>query len=131
MSLNLEGKKEVVAEVAARLANAQSVVLAEYRGLEVGDMTQLRAKARASGVYLRVLKNTLARRAVAGCVGRLRSADGFPHPWVIRVARTPTLISWTGDERPSVFPTAWREQWLRIASRARTFVQRVAGFCAG
>ena len=66
MSLNLEGKKEVVAEVAARLANAQSVVLAEYRGLEVGDMTQLRAKARASGVYLRVLKNTLARRAVTG-----------------------------------------------------------------
>ena len=66
MSLNLEGKKEVVADVSARLANAQSVVLAEYRGLEVGDMTQLRAKARASGVYLRVLKNTLARRAVAG-----------------------------------------------------------------
>jgi large subunit ribosomal protein L10 len=66
LSLNLEGKKEVVAEISARLANAQAVVLAEYRGLPVEKITQLRAKARASGVYLRVLKNTLARRAVQG-----------------------------------------------------------------
>lgn len=66
MSLNLEGKKEVVAEISTRLAKAQAIVLAEYRGLEVGDMTKLRAKARASGVFLRVLKNTLARRAVTG-----------------------------------------------------------------
>ena len=66
MSLNLEGKKEVVAEVSARLANAQAIVLAEYRGLPVEKITQLRARARASGVYLRVLKNTLARRAVQG-----------------------------------------------------------------
>jgi large subunit ribosomal protein L10 len=66
VSLNLEGKKEVVAEISTRLAKAQAIVLAEYRGLEVGDMTKLRAKARASGVYLRVLKNTLARRAVTG-----------------------------------------------------------------
>ena len=66
MSLNLEGKKEVVAEVSARLAKAQTIVLAEYRGLPVEHITQLRAKARASGVYLRVLKNTLARRAVQG-----------------------------------------------------------------
>ena len=66
MSLNLEGKKEVVAEFSARLAKAQAIVLAEYRGLPVEKITQLRAKARASGVYLRVLKNTLARRAVQG-----------------------------------------------------------------
>ena len=66
MSLNLEGKKEVVAEVSARLADAQAIVLAEYRGLPVEKITQLRARARASGVYLRVLKNTLARRAVQG-----------------------------------------------------------------
>ncbi len=66
MSLNLEGKKEVVAEFSARLASAQALVLAEYRGLPVEKITQLRAKARASGVYLRVLKNTLARRAVQG-----------------------------------------------------------------
>ena len=66
MSLNLDSKKEVVAEISARLATAQAVVLAEYRGLPVEKITQLRAKARASGVYLRVLKNTLARRAVQG-----------------------------------------------------------------
>jgi large subunit ribosomal protein L10 len=66
LSLNLEGKKEVVAEVSARLAKAQTVVLAEYRGLAVGQITALRSQARASGVYLRVLKNTLARRAVQG-----------------------------------------------------------------
>jgi large subunit ribosomal protein L10 len=66
LSLNLESKKEVVAEISARLANAQAVVLAEYRGLPVEKITQLRARARASGVYLRVLKNTLARRAVKG-----------------------------------------------------------------
>ena len=66
MSLNLQSKKEVVAEVSARLADAQVLVLAEYRGLPVEKITQLRARARASGVYLRVLKNTLARRAVQG-----------------------------------------------------------------
>ena len=66
MSLNLEGKKEVVAEVSERLKKAQAVVLAEYRGLPVEDITVLRSQARASGVYLRVLKNTLARRAVQG-----------------------------------------------------------------
>jgi large subunit ribosomal protein L10 len=66
LGLNLDDKKAVVAEVGAKLAQAQTVVLAEYRGLEVGDMTALRAKARSSGVYLRVLKNTLVRRAVAG-----------------------------------------------------------------
>jgi len=66
LSLNLEGKKEVVAEISARLAKAQTVVLAEYRGLPVEDITALRSQARASGVYLRVLKNTLARRAVKG-----------------------------------------------------------------
>ena len=66
MSLNLEGKKEVVAEVSERLKKAQTVVLAEYRGLPVEDITVLRSQARASGVYLRVLKNTLARRAVQG-----------------------------------------------------------------
>lgn len=65
MSLNLEDKKAVVAEVSAQVANAQTIVVAEYAGIEVGDLTVLRAKAREQGVYLRVLKNTLARRAVA------------------------------------------------------------------
>jgi large subunit ribosomal protein L10 len=64
LALNLEEKKAVVAEVTAKVADAQAIIVAEYRGLEVGHMTQLRTKARNSGVYLRVLKNTLARRAV-------------------------------------------------------------------
>ncbi|MDP2761672.1 MAG: 50S ribosomal protein L10 [Sideroxyarcus sp.] len=66
MSLNLQEKQAVVAEVGAQVAQAQTVVLAEYRGIGVGDITKLRAKAREAGVYLRVLKNTLARRAVQG-----------------------------------------------------------------
>ena len=56
----------MVSEVAARLAGAQALIVAEYRGLDVEHVTQLRAKARKSGLYLRVLKNTLARRAVQG-----------------------------------------------------------------
>lgn len=65
MSLNLDDKKAVVAEVSAQVANAQTIAVAEYRGIAVGDLTVLRAKARESGVYLRVLKNTLVRRAIA------------------------------------------------------------------
>ena len=66
MGLNLEAKQAVVAEVAAKLQGAQTVIVAEYRGLDVERITQLRARARKSGVYMRVLKNTLARRAVKG-----------------------------------------------------------------
>ena len=65
MSLNIEDKKAVVVEVAAEVAKAETIVVAEYRGIQVASMTKLRAKAREQGVYLRVLKNTLARRAVA------------------------------------------------------------------
>src|ERR1043166_6416001 len=66
MPLNLEDKKALVTEVSAIAAKAQSVVAAEYRGLTVGQMTELRAKARVQGVYMRVVKNTLARKALAG-----------------------------------------------------------------
>jgi len=66
VSLNLDDKKTVVAEVSAEVANAQSIIVAEYRGLGVVDLTVLRANARKSGVYLRVVKNTLVRRAIAG-----------------------------------------------------------------
>ena len=66
MGLNLEDKKAIVAEVEAQVAQAQAIVVAEYRGLEVGPITQLRVKTRQSGVYFRVLKNSLVRRAVAG-----------------------------------------------------------------
>jgi large subunit ribosomal protein L10 len=64
VSLNLQEKQAVVAEVAKQVAGAQAIVMAENRGMPVAAMTQLRAKARASGVYFRVVKNTLVRRAV-------------------------------------------------------------------
>ena len=65
MSLNLQQKQAVVAEVAKEVAGAKAIVMAENRGMPVAAMIQLRAKARASGVYFRVVKNTLVRRAVA------------------------------------------------------------------
>lgn len=66
MALRLEDKQSIVAEVAAVASTAYSAVAAEYRGITVEQMTGLRAEARKSGVYLRVVKNTLARRAVEG-----------------------------------------------------------------
>ncbi|MDD2774888.1 MAG: 50S ribosomal protein L10 [Gallionella sp.] len=66
MSLNLQEKQAVVAEVSAQVAQSQTIILAEYRGIAVADITKLRATARQSGVYFHVLKNTLARRAVQG-----------------------------------------------------------------
>lgn len=66
MALSLDQKKAVVAEVSQVAANAHSAIAAEYLGLSVGDMTALRAKARESSVYVRVVKNTLAKRAIEG-----------------------------------------------------------------
>lgn len=66
MSLNRSEKEAVVHDVTSLAAKAQTLVMAEYRGITVADMTKLRATARSQGVSLSVLKNTLARRAVAG-----------------------------------------------------------------
>jgi large subunit ribosomal protein L10 len=66
VALNLEGKKAVVAEVAEVASSAYSAVAAEYHGLSVSDMTALRVEARKQNVYLRVVRNTLAKRAVEG-----------------------------------------------------------------
>jgi len=66
LSLNLESKKAVVAEVVETLTNAQTVVIAEYAGVTVETMTSIRAQARQAGVFLHVVKNTLARKAVEG-----------------------------------------------------------------
>ncbi len=66
MALNFEQKQAIVAEVAEVASSAYSAVVAEYRGLTVDEMTLLRREARNQGVYLRVVKNTLARRAVEG-----------------------------------------------------------------
>lgn len=66
MALTRAEKVAVIDEVAAKVASAEAIIVAEYRGLEVDAMTNLRRQARESGVYLRVLKNSLARRAIAG-----------------------------------------------------------------
>ncbi len=77
MPLRLEDKKALVAEVNVVAANAFSALVAEYRGLTVSQMTELRKQARESAVYLRVVKNTLARRAIEGtefeCLGEILS----------------------------------------------------------
>jgi large subunit ribosomal protein L10 len=88
LSLNLEQKQAVVAEVASKLAGAQAVIVAEYRGLDVGRVTQLRARARQSGMYLRVLKNTLARRAVKGTPFE-KLADRMVGPLMYGIAQDP------------------------------------------
>ena len=82
MALRLDGKKAVVEDVAAIAAKAHSAVAAEYSGLTVTDMTELRSVARQSGVYLRVVKNTLARRAVEGTDFECMK-DGFVGPLII------------------------------------------------
>lgn len=82
MALNLEQKKAIVAEVADVASSAHSAIAAEYRGLSVADMTALRVEARKSGVYLRVIKNTLARRAVEGTEFECMS-EGLTGPLVI------------------------------------------------
>ena len=81
MSLNRSEKEAVISEVTGLAAQAQTLVMAEYRGIKVADMTQLRNKARSSGVNLSVLKNTLARRAVAGSAFEV-AADQMTGPLI-------------------------------------------------
>ena len=89
MALNLSQKQEVVAELADVASKAHSLVAAEYAGITVSQMTAMRKKARESGVYLKVVKNTLASRAVVGTdfevakpplTGRLLSASSTEDP---------------------------------------------------
>ncbi len=88
MTLSLEQKQAVVTEVAAKIAAAQAIIVAENRGLAVGAVTDLRARARKSGVYLRVLKNTLARRAVKGTPFE-KLADQLSGPLMYGIAQDP------------------------------------------
>jgi large subunit ribosomal protein L10 len=81
LSLNRSEKQAVIDEVSALAAKAQTLVMAEYRGIKVADLTQLRVKARGEGVFLGVLKNTLARRAVAG-TGFEAGADQMSGPLI-------------------------------------------------
>jgi len=82
MALRLNDKIEVVSEVSAIAAKAHSAVAAEYRGLTVGQLTALRKKARESGVYMRVVKNTLARRAIQGTEFECMS-EGLTGPLIL------------------------------------------------
>ena len=81
MSLNRSEKEAVIKEVTDLAAKAQTLVMAEYRGITVADMTELRSKARSQGVALSVLKNTLVRRAVAGS-GFESAADQMVGPLI-------------------------------------------------
>ncbi len=92
MSLNLQEKQAVVAEVSAQVALSQTIVLAEYRGIGVADITKLRAAARNSGVYLHVLKNTLARRAVQGTSFE-SLADSMVGPLVYSMSADPVAAA--------------------------------------
>jgi|TARA_B110000503_G_scaffold143433_1_gene244837 large subunit ribosomal protein L10 len=87
VALNLEGKKAIVAAVAEQAKNAQSAVIADSRGVAVNDMTTLRKLARDNGVWLKVVRNTLARRAVQGT-----SFEGLADNFV-----GPTLIAFSMD----------------------------------
>ena len=88
MGLSLEQKQAMVSEVSAKLAKAQALIVAEYRGLNVERVTQLRSKARKSGLYLRVLKNTLARRAIQGTPFE-KLSDQLTGPLMYGIAQDP------------------------------------------
>jgi large subunit ribosomal protein L10 len=88
LGLSLEQKQATVSEVSAKLGTAQAVIVAEYRGLDVARVTQLRARARKSGLYLKVLKNTLARRAVKGTPFE-RLAEQMSGPLMYGIANDP------------------------------------------
>ena len=92
MSLNIETKKAAVAEIGSAIANAQTMVIADYRGISVANMTELRANARKENVYLHVLKNTLARRAVEG-TSFAGLADQMVGPLVYAVSEDPVAAA--------------------------------------
>jgi large subunit ribosomal protein L10 len=155
VALNLEDKKALVAEVAAVAAVAQSAVSAEYRGLKVSQLTVFRSKARAAGVYVRVVKNSLARRAVSGTSFECM-APAFKGPLVLafskddpgaaaRVVRAfakdneklvPTAVALSGQllgpkdlERVASLPT--REQALSmLMGTMRAPIQKLVGTLA-
>ena len=91
MPLTLEGKKAVVAEVAEVAAGAPAAVAAEYRGLTVAEMNELRVQARTKGVYMRVVRNTLARRALSGTSLECMTGD----------LTGPLMLAFSGEEPSS------------------------------
>ncbi len=110
MALRLDDKKALVAEVNAVAATAHSVVVSEYRGLTVTQLTAFRAKARDAGVYVRVVKNSLARRAIAGtqfeCVG-----DSLKGPLILAFSKddpgaAARLVKSFAKDNDKLVPTA-------------------------
>ncbi|SDY99556.1 50S ribosomal protein L10 [Nitrosomonas sp. Nm33] len=92
MSLNFEQKKAIVEEVGAQIADAQAIIIADYRGLEVSKFTQLRAKTRESGIYFRVIKNSFVRRAVRN-TPYSNLADQMVGPLVYGIGRDPVATA--------------------------------------
>ncbi len=92
LSLNLQQKEAVVAEVAKEISGAQAIILAENRGMSVADVTRLRANARASGIYFRVVKNTLVRRAVVDTPFALL-ADKMSGPLAYGIGTDPVAVA--------------------------------------
>ncbi len=92
MSLSLEQKKAAVSEVTDAIATAQAGVLAEYRGLTVTELSELRSAAREAGVYVKVIKNTLARRAVKGS-GFECLSDHFIGPVIFSTSEDPVAVA--------------------------------------
>ena len=92
MGLNLSEKQAMVKDIAAEVAKASVIVVAEYRGLEVGKITLLRKQARETGVYLRVLKNSLARRAVEGTPFAML-ADKLVGPLIYGISTDPVAAA--------------------------------------
>jgi len=87
MALNLQDKKAIVAEVNEAASGALSAVVADSRGVEVGAMTSLRKQAREAGVYVRVVRNTLMRRAV----------EGTEYECLTDIFTGPTLIAFSNE----------------------------------
>jgi large subunit ribosomal protein L10 len=92
VGLNRSEKAVVIEEVAKQVAVAKAIVVAEYRGLAVGNITALRKQARQSGVYLRVLKNSLARRAVANTPFEVLS-EKMVGPLIYGIAEDPVAVA--------------------------------------
>jgi large subunit ribosomal protein L10 len=114
VALKLENKQAIVAEVNEAAGTAPSAVLADYRGMTVGQMTELRAKARSTGVYLRVVRNTLAKRAV----------EGTEHECLKSALVGPTLVAFSQSD-PGAAARLMREY-------SRTFEQlKVKGLSIG
>jgi hypothetical protein len=118
MGLRLEDKQAMVTEVQAVAQTAHSVVAAEYRGLTVSQLTGLRAKARQAGVYMRVVKNTLARRAVAGT----------PYECIAGNLKGPLILAFSKEDPGAAARTLGVREGKRQAGPDAGFSGR-AGLC--